>query len=259
MALGGSVFEVTPCLVNGEPCVKKCLALSAHDSPLARAALLREASFLALASHPSLPRLVEVGTDARGPFVVEEAMLGLTLTEIAGAWEGRIPIRLALHVAREAALSLSSIHDLGDRDGPLELAHGDPSFDNVIVSPAGKIAFVDFGEAAYRGASVRDVSQSGTPPYAAPEVLRGEALPSRATDTYALAAVVIALVTGKPLRPEGEEAARLVRLAEDGIDLSSLASSPISDGLRALLGALVAVDPGARRGTLRDLVAALDR
>src|SRR5258708_36296145 len=124
MTRAGSVSEVTSCVVRGEAFVRKRVARHVADSPVARAALVREASFLALATHPAVPRAIEVGTDDDGPFLVEEAIQGVTLAELSSAWHDRVPRLLALHVVREAAGNLSAIHGLADERGPLELAHG---------------------------------------------------------------------------------------------------------------------------------------
>jgi serine/threonine-protein kinase len=239
--------------------VKKTLARSLTDEPEARAALAREASFLSLASHPSIPRLVQVGKDERGPFIVEEAMLGRTLAEVSASWDPLVPRTLALHVAREAARALYEIHHLKDARGPLRLVHGDPSADNVILSPDARVRFVDFGESSHRDAEPRSVTQSGTAPYAAPELLRGEAAPSVATDIYALAAVLIAFATGVPLRPEREEAVRLVRLAEEGIDVTALRASSLPKSVAVELEKLVAFEPRNRNDDLEPLLEALDR
>ena len=48
-----------------------------------------------------------------------------------------------------------------------KLCHGDLSLNNILVSRSGKIKFIDFGLGNY-GSSLR-----GTPPFTAPEVLRG--------------------------------------------------------------------------------------
>lgn len=244
---------------SGALAITKRVRADLASEPAALEALAREARFLSLARHAAVPRLFEVGRDERGPFIVEEAFEGTPLANVITGWETMPPL-LALHVVREAAKSLSEIHALADDSGPLALVHGDPSPDNIVVSPIGAVRFVDFGEASHRGAAPPAKGmQHGTPPYAAPELLRGEAAPSQSTDVYAIGAIATALLTGVPLRPETEEAARLVALAERGLDLGPLSRSSLDITIGRTLAALVAFEPAARDASLDDLVRAIDR
>jgi serine/threonine protein kinase len=255
--VAGSVFEVSAVPDAPTPRVEKRVARHlAHDAE-ARAALAREAGFLALASHPSLPRLYAVRDEPEGLVIVEEAVEGRTLEQLVDDRDARFPQSLARTIVRDAARSLQEVHALSDKEGPLDLFHGDPSFANLVVAPEGRVRFVDFGEAGYRGAPPRSVVQAGTPPYAAPELLRGESAPSQATDVYALGAVALALLTGAPLRPEREAAARLLKLAEVGIDLAPLAASDLAPDLRTALASVVAFAPRERMTSLDGLIAAL--
>jgi serine/threonine protein kinase len=254
----GSIFEVTSCVVAGAACVRKRIVAALADQPGARDALVREAQLLALTRHPAVPRLVEVGKDEAGAFVVEEAVVGLTLAELCDRYNGRVPLLLALHVAREAARNLGELHALTDETGPLALVHGDPSPDNVMLTSHGTIRFVDFGGASYRGAPELVLRQHGTPPYAAPELLRGEARPDRVTDAHALAAALIVLLTGESVRPEAEASARLLRAAEVGLDLGPLRRAELPSAIVDLLARLVAFEPRARAGSLFALADAID-
>jgi eukaryotic-like serine/threonine-protein kinase len=255
----GSVFEVTPMMhATGNAAVRKRLLRTVRSDREALDQLTREARFLALARHPAVPRIFEVGRDDEGPFVIEERFEGISLAVLIERHGGAVPRLLALHVARQATVALAEIHALANGDGPLELVHGDPSPDNIVLTPSGDVRFVDFGESNHRGAPLRALSQSGTPPYAAPELLRGESRPSAITDAYAIAAITIALLTSAPLRPEQEEAARLARLAERGIDLRPLEASNLSSGLKSALARLVAFDARLRPTSLSALVREID-
>ncbi len=238
--------------------MQKRVAAQVRREQVALDALAREASFLARAVHPALPRLFVTGADDDGPFVVEEAVLGRTLEQLTTSEPNVLTPRVVAIIVRDAARALVAIHELGDAVGPLELVHGDLSFGNIVASRDGSVRFVDFGDATHRGAPRRGREPSaGTPPYAAPEILRGDALPTRATDVYALGAVATALVTGAPLRPERDSAVRLVRLAEQGIDRSVLAKASIGRRLAEALDGLVAFDPRDRETSLGPLLDAL--
>ncbi|MFO0616242.1 MAG: hypothetical protein U0414_26850 [Polyangiaceae bacterium] len=246
----GATFEVRDVEHRGVAAVEKRPAeVRASES------LAREARLLSLARGRGLPALLDVGRDDRGPFLVEARVDGVPLGEVRDAWAG-LPFPLAIHLARELARTYDELHDLADDHGSLEAAHGDPSFDNVLVTPVGRVALVDFGEAHARGATIAP-RQAGTPPYAAPELLRGEAAPSQRTDRYAVAAMVLALVSPVALRPELEVAARLHRLVSVGIDRAALDAAPAA--LREPLARLLRLDAEAREASLSSLRAALER
>lgn len=246
----GATFEVRSVDHRGVPAVeKRPVADGAHAS------LAREARFLARCRGRVVPALLDVGRDARGPFLLEAHVDGVPLTVVRDAWP-TLPFPLAIHLAREVVRAYDALHALHDDDGPLDAAHGDPSFDNVLCSSTGHVAIVDFGEATVRGEGATP-REAGTPPYAAPELIRGEAAPSQTTDRYAVAAMILALVSPVPLRPEAEPSARLARLAIDGVDPTAIADAPAV--VAAALRPLLHVDADARPRSLSSLRDALDR
>lgn len=250
----GAVFEVTLGVRAGDPVAVKRPRRQLADDARAEAALAREAAFLSLADHPSVPKLVATGSDARGPFVVEERVDGVTLESMLDEAEAPLPRAFVVHVVREAALALRALHDRADAEGPLTLVHGDPSPANLMVSTAGVVRFVDFGASRFRGERALLEGFTGTVPYAAPEVARAEVSVSRETDVYALAAVAIRLFSGRPLRPEPSAAARLLAVAERGLDLAPLREARLPARLEEALRALVVFDARARSTSLDALV-----
>lgn len=253
----GATFEVTivspPRRVADGPSEGDAIEKRPVDDAAAPS-LAREARFLALCRGRVVPALLDVGRDERGPFLLEARVEGTPLATIRDAWSP-VPFPFAVHLARELARAYDDLHALADDDGPLDAAHGDPSFDNALLTPVGRIAIVDFGEANARGLDATP-RQAGTPPYAAPELLRADAAPSQATDRYAVAAMILALVSPAPLRPEAEPSARIARLAVEGIDPTAIAAAPAA--LRAALASLLHVDAASRAASLSSLRAALD-
>jgi eukaryotic-like serine/threonine-protein kinase len=93
----------------------------------------------------------------------------------------------------------------------------------------------------------------GTPRYAAPEQLSGEAVDIRA-DLYSLALILFEMLVGRPAR-EGESVAAVIRAArEESIDVSGV---PGSAAFRSALANALDRDPEARYATPAAMRAAL--
>src|SRR6185369_627638 len=105
----------------------------------------------------------------------------------------RIPLDVALHVAREIARALTYVHSHAD----LRLVHRDVAPPNILISYFGEVKLTDFGLAR----SV--LKQENTAPgvvfgrasYLSPEQARGEIADAR-TDVYSLGIVLWELLTG---------------------------------------------------------------
>lgn len=234
----GSVFHVAEGQREGVRAVAKRLLPRVREEPAAKAAMVREASFLARARHRAVPALLEVGADAHGPFVVEGFVEGASLRALVDAWAARglaVPGPLLLHVAREAFAALADVHDLTADGAPLGLCHGDLGPDHVILSATGEIGFVDFGAARFADMKPDlETDDRGTLPFVAPEVARGEHKPDAAADVYALAASLLFVANRGRLLPQTEAAAMLLAVGERGLpqDLADALPGPIRNALR---------------------------
>jgi Tol biopolymer transport system component/tRNA A-37 threonylcarbamoyl transferase component Bud32 len=100
--------------------------------------------------------------------------------------ESRLKVPEAVTIGAVLCDALEAIHKAG-------LIHGDVKAQNVMIEPRGRLVLMDMG--AGRAAHTRLPAVSGTPAYLAPEVLAG-APPSRASDIYAVAALLFHAVTG---------------------------------------------------------------
>ncbi|MFO0762006.1 MAG: protein kinase [Byssovorax sp.] len=260
----GSIFDVALVREHDRVLVCKRLLPRTRGEPAARRAMVREARFLALARHPSLPSLVRVGSDEHGPFVLETQAPGLSFRALAEGWAARgspLPPRLWAHLALAAATALAELHELADDHGPLALVHGDLGPEHVHLGPLGEIAFVDFGAARFRGMEPElETGDAGTLPFVAPEIARGEARSSAAADTYALAATLLHLAIGAPLVAAADRAAALVAIGERGLSPDLVDRAPgLSIAARDALREALRFDPAARLASSRALVEALAR
>ncbi len=261
--LSGAVFEVTsgervaPDATRTWVAIKRVVG-HLRSTPEARAALVREAGFLALANHAAVPRLLEVGNDLEGPFIVEEWVCGLTVETVLARSEGRLPFHFAAHLTASVASTLRDLHAARDAGGALDLVHGDPSPSNVIVAADGRVRLVDFGESRFRGVAAPLTGCAGTPPFSAPELCRGEVDVSRETDVYAVGALAIRLFAGVPPGIDASDAGRLLAIAERGLGLAVLRSARLPPKLVEALAELVAFRREDRQTSFDHLLEALD-
>lgn len=149
----------------------------------------REARVLGNLRHPNLPGYVEHFEESGELYLVMEQIEGESLQQLRkrGVRLERVEI---VRLLTEIGAVLAYLHT---RNPPI--IHRDIKPGNLIRRPDGSFALVDFG-------SVRDQLRPeggstvvGTFGYMAPEQFQGRALPQ--TDTYALGATVLSVLTGE--------------------------------------------------------------
>ena len=248
----GSSFEVALVRApSGEPLVAKRLLPGLVGNPDARRALDREAAVLEALHHPALPRLVASGTDEVGRYVLEAFIEGSSLADRA------LPDATLGHAA---ASLMAELQTLSDERGPFDFVHGDLHPAHFVrttgaARAAAPLALVDFGASTLRGAPPS--AGRGTMPFAAPELCRGETVPTQATDRYVLAVVLARILSGgAQLWRASNEPGLLLEIGERGHDLSALSVLPVR--VRSALEAHLAFDPEQRPEDLSDLVRALE-
>lgn len=242
---GGAFFRVFRVARGGELLVCKRPSARFSSDPGARGVLENEARALERLDGEGAPRLVVLGVDGRGPYLVMTLARGEPLLALA---LGAAP---PFGVAHRAFEALARVHDRG-------VVHGDPSPSNLLVD-GDAVTFIDFGLAALRSppdpARASEPSPApagrfrGTLLYAAPEVARG-ASATDASDVFALGATLFHVLTGEPPRRATSAAAMLLEAAEEPIDGAPL------EALGAGLGR--ALDPRAEaRPSARELAVAV--
>ena len=230
-----------------------------RDRPEGKAALEREWRVLEAMALSSMPKPLFRGEDERGPFVAESLVPGVPLRVVAEKGRPLSPARFR-RLAHAAFSALAELHEHADERGPLGFVHGDISPDNLFldeVPAAVRVGFVDFAHATFRDAQAPVFPHArGTLPYAAPELVRGEASPTAATDVYALAASLLTLVL-PALTEASTEAAMLVEVGDRGLRLDAwTARQDVEPSVKQALARTLAFDPAERITSARELAAA---
>ncbi len=161
--------------------------------------LLQEARAISALNHPNICTVYEVGeTDGR-PYIAMEFVEGRPLSmEIPS--EG-MPVEKVERYGLQLADALSHAHGRG-------VIHRDLKSANVIVTPSGRLKVLDFGisrrteSKASEGTTRFDQSWesqhtfTGTLPYIAPEILKGEEADER-SDIWSLGILLYEMAAGR--------------------------------------------------------------
>ncbi len=190
--------------------IKKVLPHLAADAQFI-SRFVDEAQVAIKLQHVNVAQVFEVGRVGEEYFLaleyVEGRDLRRTLARLIQAKQ-RMPVDLALFIARELANGLAYAHRRTSSDGAsLNLVHCDISPPNVLVSFEGETKVIDFGiaKSAIRGTATDPKMGFGKFGYMAPEqLIRGGVVDHR-TDLYAAGVVLFELLTGQRLYEAGAE------------------------------------------------------
>lgn len=233
--------------------LKKGLEL---DSSASRS-LLQEARASSSLAHPNICTIYEVGETEGELYIAMELLEGKTLREMCG--DAGLPPESVLRYGIQIASALARAHDGG-------IIHGDLKAANVVVTSQGLAKVLDFGlakrsaEEIFEGPtrSLATPEQafgvSGTVPYMAPEILRGDA-PDHRSDLWALGVVLYEAASGRlPFvgRTAFEISAAIMR------ETPTALGPPVPPGLWAIIQRCLAKEPAQRYQRASEVQAALE-
>jgi len=190
--------------------IKKVLSnLAADEQFISR--FVDEAQVAIKLQHVNVAQVFEVGRVGNEYFLALEYVEGRDLRRILsvlGHRRWRMPVDLALFIARELANGLAYAHRRTATDGSsLNLVHCDISPPNVLVSFEGETKVIDFGiaKSAMRATATDPRLGFGKFGYMAPEqLIRGGVVDYR-TDIYAAGVVLFELLTATRLYEAGPQ------------------------------------------------------
>ncbi len=154
----------------------------------------REAKAAARLHHPNIVTLYENGQTDEGPYLVNEFVNGVPLSQMLR--ENRPDLRTAVDWARQIAEGLHYAHTEG-------IVHRDVKPANVMLNVAGRPQIMDFGLAKRSGDIESGMTMEGqivgTPNYMSPEQARGSiAEIGPHSDQYSVGVVLYEMLCGRP-------------------------------------------------------------
>lgn len=169
-------------------------------------------------SHPNVAAVHDIGRVGDDHYLVLEFVHGVDLRQLQHRMRlarEAFPTETVLRIGLECLQALDHAHRAKDENGrPLHLVHRDLSPENVMVSYDGDVKVLDFGIARAEGRAVvtRAGHVKGKTGYMSPEQATGLTVDGR-TDLYALALVMLELISGERRFPIDGDKFEEVRLA----------------------------------------------
>jgi serine/threonine protein kinase len=264
----GSMGQVHACRPEVDPAttvVVKVMRTDRDDSPRARQLFEREAKYAARLRHPYIVRILDAGVDDEaGPCVVMEFVPGSTLQQLLKK-DRRIGLHRVAWLAGCLCHALETAHTGG-------VIHRDLKPANLMVVNTGTqqehLKVMDFGLSHLtrkpdlsRAKLVRGepVVVQGTPAYIAPDLLRGDAIDSRA-DLYSTGVVLFEMLSGRLPFPDVD--------VDDVVDahlnrpvprFAEVGAADVPAGVEAAVVRCLAKFPKDRPASARVLAAELGR
>ena len=196
----GKVFQAEDLKLR-RPVALKFLSSELVPDTNARKRLLQEARLASRLNHPNIATIYEVDESEDAPYIAMELVEGESLRDTIR--HGALPISKTIEIARQVGEALEQAHRAG-------VLHRDIKPGNVMVTADGQVKVLDFGLAMLTGhekgldedeqdflsRTATHHTTSGTVPYMAPEVLRGEK-PDERTDIFAFGVLLYECLTAK--------------------------------------------------------------
>ncbi len=255
----GEIYKATHTLLGASRVIKVVHPQIATNTD-ARDRFLREARVATKIQHPNVATLYDFAALPDGShYMVWEYIDGENLAQRLRTG-GTLPPRQAVHIAVQVLHGLEAIHRAG-------IIHRDISPENIMITPDNTVKIIDLGVAKLDDDT--NVSQTrtgifvGKLRYAAPEQLgflpEGEKIDSRA-DLYALAMVVVELLTGRPPYEAKSPHEYFLHHAKE-IPMNTVelpANLPGSDVLQQILQKALSRNRDERFASANDFAAALE-
>lgn len=149
----------------------------------------REIVIMKLIEHPNIMRLYDVWETSTELYLILEYVEGGELFDYL-CDKGRLPAREAVGYFQQIITAIDYCHRFN-------IAHRDLKPENLLLDRDKNIKVADFGMAVWQSAGNMLNTACGSPHYAAPEVIKGEAYDGTAADIWSCGVILYALLIGR--------------------------------------------------------------
>ncbi len=248
-----TVWRAHDTVLNRTVALKR-LRAGLRDDAESMARFSREARTVARLSHPGIVRLLDMGEDDGGPYLVMELVDGEDLKTRIGR-EGPMAPRDVARIGAQVASTLAFAHRHG-------VIHRDIKSQNVLIDRAGNAKLADFGiaqllEVSGESRLTRSGMMVGTSDYLAPEQAEGRPVDGR-TDTYSLGIVLWECLTGELPFPGENFVAVAMRQLKDPLPDPRTRAPEIPARLAECVLRAAAKNPDERFASAEDFAAELE-
>ncbi len=221
----------------------------------------REVRLASRLSHPNIVIAYDADEVGGHHFLIMEYVEGVSLDKLV-ARRGPLPVTMACHFIRQAALGLKHAHEKG-------MIHRDIKPHNLMVTSKGQVKVLDFGLACVaRGDGEEATSATaqqmtspdmvlGTPDFLSPEQARSSATVDGRADIYSLGCTLFFLLTGRPPFGGSQPFEKLVAHVQNPVPAVSVIRPDVPAALSDYLQQMMAKNPGDRPQTPTEVAAAL--
>ncbi len=222
-----------------------------------------EARIGTLLDHPNIARIIEVGRDEDGYFLVMEPVQGKPLSAVLhSATRSKRALTHAetAFIVGQAANGLGYAHALTDAEGRLlNVVHRDVSPQNILVSFDGAVKVIDFGIASALGRLTETVpgGLKGKIEYMSPEQVAGGAV-DRRSDVFALGVVLWEALYGQRLFHGGSDLEMMRAIVDEPIP-SPPRNVSIAPRLERIVSRALHKDPKDRFQDAREMALRLQQ
>jgi serine/threonine-protein kinase len=215
-----------------------------------------EAEAVARATHANIVQVYAIGEANGLHYMALEYVEGRNLRDHLER-KGTLDVPLALSVMRQVAAALQRAAELG-------VIHRDVKPENILLTRQGEVKVADFGLSRCFAPDQPPLSLTqsgvalGTPLYMSPEQVEGKPLDPR-TDIYSFGATCYHLLAGvPPFQGTAAYEVALKHVRDEPVPLHEVRPDLPAD-LCAVVGKMMAKDPGQRYQTCREILGDLQR
>jgi serine/threonine-protein kinase len=252
---GAAYFET-------EVAVKRMLPVLADDPSLVTM-FVEEAKIAALLTHPNITRVLDLGVDEGGFYLVMEWVEGIDFARLVTSYAHARelpPWSIAVQVVIDALRGLAAAHGRYDASGqPAPVFHRDVDPQNILVGLNGIAKLTDFGLAfaVDRARLTQPGMVKGKLAYVAPEILDG-ASPSPASDLYGMGVVLWEALAGSRLFAGKSDRETLVRVQKGEIPPLDRYRGDVPPSLEGLVMRTLSKRPDHRPGSAEEMYETLE-